>query len=615
MPSPSTLRRPRFCTSTISAPTFVLPLITTVSSHSTSLWHHRVAAPHFSAPSIITLPTACVSVASPTPLSPPSPSTSPSSLAISSAPEGPDIRAESLVLLDWPQISARVLHYASTSAGRALLSSTPTGLPIPSTRAESESLLSQTREVHYLEYQLHQPLSFSGVHDATTLVNLAEKGKILTGKELVAVAHTLAAARAIRRHIESAAIDMPDPKHPAQLTSLKEMIAPFRTWPEKEKEIVRCLDDFGEVTSAADPQLATVRAALRHAFDEARAKLNDIMAKHADAIQERVLMQRYDRFVIAVKMSRKGDFRRSIVHDVSSTGSTAYIEPASVKPLNDRLRELVAKEKARVNAVLRKLSSEIVAPIAEDVRRIGNTLAQIDAAAAKARCSYALGAVDVVFDNEKPLKLLGARHPLLVWKAMDDERYSEGGPEGESDVRRTIERSANDFANDLGDGLFKEPLWKTSVIPSSYHLNKHVRCVCVTGPNTGGKTLCLKTLGTCVLMAKAGLFVPAKAPSTFAKLTREHGLTNSEPADAELEDSATIPYFDAILADIGDDQSLVQSLSTFSGHVRRIKRILAASSPQTLVLLDEIGSGTVSCCFETRKRKRRLKLCTIANSD
>lgn len=484
-----------------------------------------------------------------------------------------------------------------------LLSSTPTGLPIPSSRAESEYLLSQTREIYHLENHLQKPLSFSGVHHVTPSVSLAEKGKILTGKELIAVAQTLAAARTLRRHIESAAKNVGDKRNPAELMCLRDMVAPFRTWPEKEREIKRCLDDFGEVTTAADPQLSTVRAELQRALEEVRAKLNDIMAKHADAIQERVMMQRYDRFVIAVKMSRKGDFRRGIVHDASSTGSTAYIEPASVKPLNDRLRELVAKEKARVNAVLRKLSQDIVAPIADDIRRIGNTLARIDAAAARARCSYALDAVDVVFDDEKPVKLLGARHPLLVWKAMDKAEYGGEHSNNAMDVHAISERNDDIYVGDLNAEQSEEPLWKRAVVPSSYKLNEDVRCVCVTGPNTGGKTLCLKTLGTCVLMAKAGLFVPAKAPSAVARLTREHGLAGNESGDGEFEDFARIPYFDAVLADIGDDQSLVQSLSTFSGHVRRIKRILAASSPQTLVLLDEIGSGTVSRGWRLGKNK------------
>lgn len=553
---------------------------------------------------MLTRAKACLPAALSSPLAPsPAPvSLSSSSTSSTSSPyEVSDVQTESLTLLEWPQISARVIQYASTTAGRALLSSTSTGLPIPSTRAESEYRLSQTREIYHLENQLQKPLSFSGVHDVTALVNFVAKGKVLTGKELIAVAQTLAAARTIRRHIESAAKDMGDERHPAGLRCLKNMVAPFRTWPEKEREICRCLDDFGEITSAADPQLSNVRAELQRALEEVRAKLNEMMAKHADAIQERVMMQRYDRFVIPVKMTRKGDFRKGIVHDVSSTGSTAYIEPASVKPLNDRLRELVAKEKARVNAVLRKLSQEIVAPIANDLQRIGAILAEIDGATARARCSYALDAVDVVFDDEKPLKLLGARHPLLVWKAMDEAKYGGEDSNDAIDVHGVSEGSGQTFAGGSNAEKPKEPLWKRAVVPSSYELNEDVRCVCVTGPNTGGKTLCLKTLGTCVLMAKAGLFVPAKAPSAVARLAREHGLADNDSGDGELNDFARIPYFDVVLADIGDDQSLVQSLSTFSGHVRRIKRILAASSSQSLVLLDEIGSGTVSYSWRQRK--------------
>eukprot|EP00177_Eucheuma_denticulatum_P003030 GFKZ01005451.1.p1 GENE.GFKZ01005451.1~~GFKZ01005451.1.p1 ORF type:complete len:980 (-),score=152.46 GFKZ01005451.1:2475-5414(-) len=581
MPTAPTLRRPR-PTNIDTRTTFITPFIPTTAlvSHVS----HRIASSH----KLVHLPAACLpTVTSATLPSSTSVPTQPDSNSVPTQPDSEsdplsrDIQTESLVLLEWPQLSSHVLRHTSTPLGRELLNSSQFGLPIPSSRQESERLLSQTREIHYLEVTLQKPIPFAGVDDILSLVQLASKGKLLTGKELVSIAQTLAAARAVRRHIEAAATDGGTDACPSvsQLPCLKAMVAPFRTWPEKELEIMRCLDDFGDVTEAADPELREVRLQLRQSLSDVRAKMQDLMARHSDAIQERVIMQRYDRFVLAVKMSRKGEFRRGIVHDASSTGSTAYIEPASVKPLNDRMRQLAAKEKARVNAVLKRLSSVVVAPILEDVTIIGKILAEMDIAAARARTSYELGAVDVVFDDDRPLKLLGARHPLLVWKAMEEEKY---GTEGNS--RGSIDAGDHETS--------QEPSWEQSVVPSSYELDENVRCICVTGPNTGGKTLTLKTLGICVLMAKAGLFVPAKAPFAVSKLPGELDPTSSSYTPQDSHSKARLPYFDGVLADIGDDQSLVQSLSTFSGHVMRIKRIMAMSTPRTLVLLDEIGSGT-----------------------
>ena len=521
----------------------------------------------------------------------------------------PDIHDESLNLLEWPQISAHVLNYASTPLGRAALCSSSTGLHIPETRAASERLLAETREVYLIEYTLCRPLNFSGVHDVLPLVGLALKGQTLQGMQLINVAETLASARKIRRHIEGAASPSAT-EHPQNLSILKDMVSSFRTWPEAEKDIKKSIDEFGDVVDSADPELRGIRNSLRDAMTEVRGKLNDIMARHSDAIQDRVITSRYDRFVIPVKISRKSAFRRGTVHDVSASGFTAYIEPASVRPLNDRLRQLAAKEKARVNAILRRLSAEVVVPIAEDVRNLGRVLAHLDAATARARCSRSLDAVDVVFDDEKPLRLLGARHPLLSWQAMA-ELESGRNAQGNGKAPKTSEGERKESGRD--NYRSREAGWKTAVVPSSYILDDQIRCVCVTGPNTGGKTLSLKTLGTCVLMAKAGLFVPAQDPSSVTTIAKEHGLesfSKSEGEELEEEESARLPFFDSVLADIGDDQSLVQSLSTFSGHIRRIKRILAASTPKTLVLLDEIGSGTVRTLSQpdTSTVGERLKL-------
>lgn len=459
------------------------------------------------------------------------------------------IQQESLDLLEWPAITAQVLRHASTPCGKAVLAPNG-GLHVPTSQTASEALLAQTRELQTLEEIHSSPLRFAGLEeDITTQLTRVAKGGTLHGKQLISVANLLESARRIRRQIDA----VPD------IPILSDLVASFRTWPEVEREITRCLDEFGDVTESADPPLRAIRQSIRETLSEIRAKLNQIMATHSEAIQERVITTRYERFVIPVKMSRKAEFRRGIVHDASSTGSTAFIEPSSVRALNDQMRSLVAKEKARVQAILRRLSAEIVAPIVPDLQNLTSVLATLDAAAARSRASKELRGSDVYFDNEAPVRLVGARHPVLSWKAM--------------------EANSNEDTDKVDDDT--KPQWMHKVVPSSYILSPDVRCVCVTGPNTGGKTLSLKTLGVSVLMAKAGLFVPASV-STLPEL-----------GDGPETGRARLPYFDKVLADIGDDQSLVQSLSTFSGHIERVKKILSESTSQSLVLLDEIGSGTV----------------------
>lgn len=461
------------------------------------------------------------------------------------------LQNDSLVLLEWPAITARVLRHASTNLGReALLDpNNRAHLNLPSTQRLSEALLNQTREIHHLEYTLAAPLTFSPAKDVRPIATQATKGRLLAATDLLDVARTLSVARVIRRQI----IDDDDEN---VIPTLHALVAQMKTAVTAEKEILRCIDEYGEVLDAADPALRSIRDGIRQATADARQILNGLMSRHTDAIQDRLITTRYDRFVIPVKMSHKAVFRGSAVHDASASGGTAYMEPSAVRPVNDRLRQLAAKERAAIAAVLRRLSEEVIAPIADDLCIVCDILALLDAAAARARASESLKAVDVVFDNEAPLNLPAVRHPLLMWTASDSVQGGEGT---------------------------SKPLWVDAVVPSTYELSQGVRCVCVTGPNTGGKTLSLKTLGVTALMAKAGLFVPATLPR---RLDIDFD-TNDE------KQIVRIPYFDNVLADIGDDQSLVQSLSTFSGHVRRIKRIIATSTAQSLVLLDEIGSGTV----------------------
>lgn len=541
----------------------------------------------------------------------------PLSTLSSGDPSDVDARSESLILLEWPQISARVARYASTDIGRQHLLGDRKALLVPEVQEESEQLLALTRDAYDLEYRLAKPLALTGIHDIAIDTRMAAKGKVLQGRELLSIAETLAAARNVRRHIEAAAAgeldvddrdsgpfgsaharhaNMEDTESEDMTDRLKvfqELVSAFRTWPDVESEIRRSINDFGAVEDSCDPKLAGLRQGIKEVSSTIRSQLAQIMAANPDAIQDRIVTSRYDRFVIPVKVSHKSVFRKGTVHDVSASGSTAFIEPDSVRKLNDKMRQLAAAENARVKVVLRRLSEEFVAQIADDAEHLTEVLAVIDAATARAKASHALGGVDVVFDNSQPLRIRGARHPLLSWHAIDEVNSERA--EQKSETKKDSEDE-------------QEASWKKRVVPSSYVLEPSVKCVCVTGPNTGGKTISLKTLGVVILMAKAGLFVPSdtaddrlvqllNSDSEKKRLRRvrpgkKDTATSSVKQAADSQDSLRMPYFDNVLADIGDDQSLVQSLSTFSGHIERIKRILARTTKNSVVLFDEIGSGT-----------------------
>jgi DNA mismatch repair protein MutS2 len=454
------------------------------------------------------------------------------------------IQAETLDLLEWSRLCQHLSTFAATKLGTIAAQN----LRIPTSQPESEVLLAQTKEVYTLENRLASGLNFDGVSDVGEALERAEHGGILSGKELFAIATTLAGTRNLRRTID----------HHPDLTVLNELIADLRTYPELEQEIYRCIDDQGEVTERASPKLGSLRVQLRQVRDRIYQMLQSIMQRKSGAIQEHIITQRNDRFVLAVKAPQK-DAVPGIVHDASMSGATLYIEPQSTVNLNNQSRQLLRQAQAEEEAIRQALTEQVAAvkPDLENLLAIATTL---DLATARARYSLWLGANPPRFidwgrqqqtTSSEPITLRQLRHPLLVWQ----QQHEQG----------------------------------KSVVPIDLIIQPQIRVVAITGPNTGGKTVTLKTLGLAALMAKVGLFVPAREP-------------------------VELPWFDQILADIGDEQSIEQSLSTFSGHIRRISRILSAlstadnnkpaegeannspSSPplplSSLVLLDEVGAGT-----------------------
>ncbi|WP_069790827.1 endonuclease MutS2 [Cyanobacterium sp. IPPAS B-1200] len=450
------------------------------------------------------------------------------------------IEQETFRLLEWQRLCHHLSKFAATKLG-AIASS---HLTVPKTLSETKKLLEQTREVYRIETSLNPNWSFSGIHDIGDALERAKLGGMLKGDELLNLATTLAGIRKLRRVIEELE-DAP---------TLKELVETLRTFPELEKEIHYCIDDRGEITERASPQLGEIRQKIKGLRSKIQQTLQSIIQRNGNALQEPVVTQRGDRFVLPLKASHSGQIT-GIVHDTSTTGSTLYLEPRAIVDLGNRLQTSRGQEKREEEKILRTLT-EKVAEVWEELEELLAIATALDLATAKARYSLWLEGNPpefVDFSSQENIVLRQLRHPLLVWQ----EKKEEGG----------------------------------AVVPIDVLIKPDTRVVAITGPNTGGKTVTLKTIGITALMAKVGLYIPAKDP-------------------------VQIPWFEQVLADIGDEQSLEQNLSTFSGHIRRIIRIVDAlrasqqpenpedesPSPEqketvnklskSLVLLDEVGAGT-----------------------
>ncbi len=434
------------------------------------------------------------------------------------------IQTETLELLEWPRLCQHLAGFAVTKLGVMAASQ----LPIPHTIAESQLLLHQTQEIGILESQLSSSLSFEGITDIGLALERASLQGILTGAELYDIATTLAGMRKLRRVIDSG----------ENIPELQALIENIRTYPELEQDIYHCIDDHGDVTDRASEKLRLVRIEIKSCRDRIQRLLNNILQRHSNAIHQPVITQRSDRFVIQVKVTHKETIP-GVVHDASASGSTLYVEPNGVVNLGNQLRQHQRQEQREVEAICRELSAKVAA-VQTDLEILLVAAISLDLATARWRYGNWLGAnpphlIDIhdpATATQTTLRQL--RHPLLLW-----QQHNEQGP---------------------------------AVVPTDLVIQPQTRVVTITGPNTGGKTVTLKTLALVSLMAKVGLFIPAKEP-------------------------VEIPWFSEVLADIGDEQSLQQSLSTFSGHIRRISRILAAipaseNPAAVLVLLDEVGAGT-----------------------
>ena len=431
---------------------------------------------------------------------------------------------KSLELLEFPAVRERLAAFTTFIPGREMALKI---LPLNDYNRVL-LLLKQSEEARRL-LTLEHGFSIGDVFDIREAVKLAAIGKILEPQSLLEISDTLSSLISLRRRISERLEDLPT------LWNIAEGITEL---PDIQKEIENTFDPEGEVRDSASPKLEQVRQQLKKVRAQLLEQLQSIISssRWEKALQEPIVTEREGRYVVPVKVEFRHEVR-GIIHDVSNTGATAFIEPYSTIDAGNTLRELEAEEKYEVERILRELSGR-VGIYSREIARSLELTAEIDLAMAKAKYARRANAIEPVVvpfqsdtsdqsdmsDTVRPrpvLKLIDARHPLLPVDA----------------------------------------------VPLSVEIGKDFSILVITGPNTGGKTVALKTIGILSLMAQSGLPIPA-AKGTI------------------------IPFYDNVFADIGDEQSIAQTLSTFSWHVTNLVRIVSHLTDRSIVLLDELGTST-----------------------
>ena len=374
-----------------------------------------------------------------------------------------------------------------------------------------QELLSETTAASDLSTRKGYPV-FSEVKDVTASLERADRGGCLQPKELLSIASVLRCARNVKAYISE------DEKETV-LDPLFRMLTPNKYL---EDRIFGAILSEEEIADNASPELADIRRHMRIQSAKIKDTLQKVISSPAYSkfLRDPIITIRQGRYVVPVKSEHRADVP-GLVHDVSATGSTYFVEPMSAVNANNALRELEIKEKKEIERILSELSAEAAAyreAITDDVR----LLVRLDVIFAKAKLAFKMRAWEPLMNDRGKVELRNARHPLIDPK---------------------------------------------TVVPISLHLGKDFDTMIITGPNTGGKTVTLKTVGLLTLMAECGLHVPAG-------------------------DGSCLSTFEAILADIGDEQSIAQSLSTFSSHMRTIVDVVDQCNDRTLVLFDELGAGT-----------------------
>ncbi len=412
-----------------------------------------------------------------------------------------------LRVLEYDKIKTMLTEYTAFSLGKERVRWLE-----PSSRLEvvQERIEETTQAAALLDREGSVPLG--GLSDVTGEVRKADVGSVLAPPELMKIGNCLYGIRRLSQFLKVKAEGFP---------VLYDLGSRIESFSEIEREIERCIGEEGEVLDRASTELARIRSQIRTLQHRVREKLDSIVRSQSyqRVLQETIVTMRNGRYVVPVKAEHKAAMP-GIVHDQSGSGATLFIEPAAVVELNNRIRQLESDEQDEVFRILQQLTGLVSGRSREIVYSL-ELSGRVDFIVAKARFAHSLKATCPQLNDQGYLNIVRGRHPLLT-----------------------------------GD-----------VVPLDLWLGKEATTLVITGPNTGGKTVALKTIGLLTLMAQSGLHVPAG-------------------------DGTELAVFDSVFADIGDEQSIEQSLSTFSSHMTNIVEIMGAVTPNSLVLFDELGAGT-----------------------
>lgn len=428
------------------------------------------------------------------------------------------ITEKTIGTLELPKILERLAKHTSFSAGRNLaLDLFPT-----TDRDEANTWAQEVTEVHELLEKSENRLNLGGVRDVRDPAIAAVRGVLIEPNVLLDIRTTLRRAETLKRTLGRMQYQVPH---------LAEIVTEIEPCSDLQDAIMSAIDDDANVRDTASPKLAIIRRDLQAAFDKLQTRLNRIISSksYTQYLQEAIITMRNGRYVVPVKADFKGRIK-GILHDTSSSGQTIFVEPEQTVELNNAWRDLQLQEEKEIRRILAALTNE-VGEHSEQIVRTVDVLAYLDVVKAKALYADEINAVAPILLPFKPrpnypdhpgsvIELEGARHPLIPGKVVPL------------------------------DLTYAEDTW----------------ALVITGPNTGGKTVALKTVGLLALMAQCGMHIPAEV--------------------------AKFSVFEGVFADIGDEQSIEQSLSTFSSHMTNTIRILEECDERSLVLLDEVGAGT-----------------------
>jgi len=411
-----------------------------------------------------------------------------------------------LRVLEYNKIKDRLVKQAETSLGKSLAFSIK---PL----TDLDAVISKHNETDEAAtvVRLQENIPLGGIFDIRESINRSVIGGVLTMEECLNIASTIYGGRQTKNFIEKLDEELPILRSLAnQISHLKEL----------EREIKSCIDDRGQMLDSASEKLRGLRSAMRTFEGRVREKLDQIIRSKSSMLSDAIVTIRNNRYVLPVKQEHRGSIG-GIVHDQSASGQTLFIEPKSVVDLNNQLQETVAKEELEIERILRVLS-ESIASKKEYLTENVLTLGEIDFIFSRAKLGAQMNGSMPRMNDEGFIKMQQARHPLIP---------------------------------------------RDEVVANDVELGKDFTTIVITGPNTGGKTVTLKMIGLCTLMAQSGLQVPAY-------------------------DGCELAVFDHVFADIGDEQSIEQNLSTFSSHMTTIVNIIEEVNERSLVLFDELGAGT-----------------------